>query len=161
MSITDALIKQTHYKKENELFDVHPKVTARPRQPQDLATRQQNWEKLFKSMGDNFWFERDPEKVNSLSLCFSNGLRIEDNDTDGVAFWANESKSYLKEDSVIQTVRMAANHLYRRGAVLEIGSVYGGSAPYIKAFETATKEARKHVNAARLATLQAHQSSSS
>jgi len=158
MSLTDALIKKTHDKKENELFDVHPKVTARPRQPQDLATRQQNWESLFKSMGDDFWVERDPEKPNALSLCFSNGLRIEDNDTDGVAFWANENKSYLKEDAAIQTVRMAANHLYRRGDVMEIGSVYGGSTPYIKAFEAATKEARKHISTAQLATLKANQS---
>lgn len=150
----DELIKKTHEKKEFELFDVYPAIPPR-RNDQSMQTRLANWEEHLKEVGittDDFWVSKNPENENALYLCFANGLRIEDYDKQGVSFWANEDKDTLNKnkDSVIKTIRVAANHLYRRGDyVMEgknlTGSDYPGSEPYTKAFKQAYSEAQNAV----------------
>ena len=152
--LTDEQIKKTHERKEFELFDVRPNLSSH-RESQDVATRLANWVDHLKNLGitkDDYWIGGDPDNADVLYLCFANGLRIEDYDTKGVSFWAHESKDKLNEqqDSVANIVRIAANHLYRRGDfVLEgrnndlNGSNYSGSAPYVEAFKKAYVEARK------------------
>ena len=137
-----------------KLFDVRPTLTSH-RKSQDVVTRQTNWTDHLKKLGiveKNFWFEGDPENKDTLCLCFGNGLRIEDYDTNGVAFLA-EDKARLDEASATNIIRIAANHLYRRGDfVLEgrnndlNGSNYPGSAPYVEAFKKAYIEARKQAS---------------
>jgi len=141
----EKLIQETHAKKENLFFDVHQKVTAQPRKPLTFEQRLKNWVNLFgsknpetgkKETNNNFWIEKDQQ---SLILCFSSGLRVEDKDNT-VAFGA-EDKSTINLEAALPTIAMVANHLRRRGDVMEVGSIYSGPASYVETFEMASREA--------------------
>ena len=150
----DRLIQNTQRKKALEFFDVHQKPTALARKPLSVEERQKGWIGVFGKVytQDSFWVEKSKVDPQALFLCFGNGLRIEDRDTN-VSFGAQGNKAFVDQTSAIQTVRMAANHLCRRKDHPEIGSIYGGAEPYVQAFEKATKEATQIMSREQLKAL--------
>jgi len=125
------------------------------RQPIDFNSRRQAWEAVFNELHIPCVFMGDAQntgKNKQLCMVFPNGLRIEDNDTMGVSFWANEDRNKLDENmnSVIQIIRVAAKHLKSRGDQM-VSKVFGGkyelsgdnfpgSKPYVDAFVAASTE---------------------
>ena len=161
MSVAEDLIKKAQETKSKTFFDTKQKVSALTRAPLSFDKRKDGWLDVFgtknpqtgkKETTDDFWIERSRTNPNALFLCFSNGLRITDADQN-VSFGAYANKGLIDQEKAIQAVRMAANHLCRRGDRLEVGSNYSGSAPYMKAFEDATKEARTMITKEQLANL--------
>ncbi len=145
------IFKQAREKEDVTFFDARQKATALVRAPLSFDQRKEGWLNVFgrenpntgkKETTDDFWIERSANDTTALFLCFSNGLKIEDRDHT-VSFGAYVSKATVDQPRAVQAVRMAANHLYRRGDRLEIGSNYTGSGPYMQAFEKASLEARK------------------
>jgi hypothetical protein len=154
MTQLTTLLKQARSKEDVTFFDVKQKVTALVRAPLSFDQRKEGWLNVFgrenpntgkKETTDDFWIERSANDANALFLCFSNGLKIEDRDHN-ISFGAYVSKATVDQTKAVQTIRMAANHLCRRGDRLEVGSNYSGAAPYMQAFEKASKEARTMIS---------------
>ena len=148
--LVEQLIQKTHERKKLEFFAATPSVPPKRNELSD-STRQENWRALFNNFGKeghDFWFEQDPEEANAVIIGFANGLIIKDYDKQGVAFWARESKDEVDPAAAQQTVGLAAHHLFQRGDRLEVSGhgIYGGSKPYIDAFEKATANARDLFN---------------
>ena len=161
MSLAEDLIRKSQENKSKTFFDTKQKVSALTRAPLSFDKRKEGWINVFgaenpktgkKETTDDFWIERSHTNPDALFLCFSNGLKITDADQ-MISFGAYTSKAFVDQTQAIQTVRMAANHLCRRGDRLEVGSNYSGSAPYMQAFEDATKQARQIISQEQLSNL--------
>ena len=145
----EKLIQQTHERKETQFFDAHQKVTAKPRKPLTFEQRLHNWVNLFgsknpetgkKETNNNFWIEKDRQTV---ILCFSSGLRVED--ADNTVSFGTADKSTINSAEALQTIAMVANHLRRRGDSMEVGSIYSGPSSFVEIFETASREASRMI----------------
>ncbi len=144
-----------------KLFVARSNPSKVGRTPKDFSTRLQEWEALFTELHMPCFFssdshEKDNQKNKQLCITFPNGLRVEDRDTAGVSFWADNGKDALKEnmDSVVQTIRIVAKHLQRRGDNM-VEQIFGkhfvlsgdnspGSKPYVDAFVNVFTE-KEHV----------------
>ena len=140
-----------------KLFVARQNPSRLSRKPKEFLLRKQEWANLFKELGMECVFTADP-RINdatpnkALYMTFQNGLRIEDSDTLGVSFWANEGKEKLDENmaNVVQVIRVAAKYLKSRKdhVVDEVfgkkyalhGDNYPGSKPYVDAFVAAYAE---------------------
>ena len=151
-TVVQGIQDNSDYKKQHEFFVVSPTIGF-VEKPKSAEERSKQWLSMCQAtnleLQDHFLTGN-----GSAVLIFKNGLQLSDNGH-RVSFSAIGDKEAVDMHSAMTVIRCSANHLCRRGWDLgvDFSTVRYGSAGMVNEFEKSYRDARRILNAERIAQL--------